>query len=62
MNLSLAWSPLLPLPILIALAVLAGMVAIAVLLARGPGAVLRAAGAGACRGSPVQSDPAPGRS
>jgi hypothetical protein len=33
---------LLPLPILIALAVLAGAVAIAVLLARGPGAVLRA--------------------
>jgi hypothetical protein len=43
MNLSLAWSPLLPLPILIALAILAGAVAIAVLLARGPGAVLRAA-------------------
>jgi hypothetical protein len=42
MTLSLAWSPLLPLPILIALAVLAGAVALAVLLARGPGAVLRA--------------------
>jgi hypothetical protein len=46
MSFSITWAPLLPLPLLIGLAVIATIVALVVLLARGPGAVLRAVALG----------------